>query len=162
MPSSPDHPDEFEALRRLLAWKRHELPPPGYFQRLPDRVIDRIEAEGIKPQSTWWERLFYEVRVEPVVAGAYGLLVGGLLVLGLSLSEAVRPEESSASVLGSTWFGAVPASALAPEAPAFAVDPPVNLTDAPSSFNPVLGKPSPFSRAPVGSADLQRVSYRLR
>jgi hypothetical protein len=164
MAPNPDHPNEFAALRKLLAWKRHELPPPGYFQRLPDRVIDRIEAEGIQPRSAWWERLLHEVRVEPVVAGAYGLLVGGLLILGLSLSEAVQPEESSASVLGSAWFSAVPSSALAPAGPALVVDPPVNPTDGSSSFNPVLGKPSPFSRALAGSANVQRVSvsYQLR
>ena len=40
----PDR-QSFEALRRLLALKRHEQPPPGYYEHLRDRVLDRLQID---------------------------------------------------------------------------------------------------------------------
>ncbi len=95
-------PEEFRDLRRLLALKRHEQPPPGYFERFSGMVLARIRTGERAEDSLWehfgfsipWlERLWANLESKPALAGAFGLGVCGLLVAGLAFSE---PAESSA------------------------------------------------------------------
>jgi hypothetical protein len=90
-------PDQFESLRRLLALKRHEQPPPGYFDRFSRQVIARIQAaegtriappvEGFGWQIPWLRRLWAALETQPIFAGAFGLAVCGLLAAGIVYSE---------------------------------------------------------------------------
>jgi hypothetical protein len=80
-------PDEFADLRRLLALKRHEQPPPGYFSRLPDRILVRIEQDDLSEHSTWWEWLVERFDARPVLAGAYACAISGLMLLGFKISH---------------------------------------------------------------------------
>jgi len=80
-------PDNFDALRRLLAWKRHEQPPPGYFLDFADRVRARIEATEAEEAGPWWQRFFAGLDLKPVLAGAFGLAVMGMYFFGLSLAH---------------------------------------------------------------------------
>ncbi len=50
-------PEDFEALLRLLALKRHERPPPGFFNDFSDRVMSRIAQEEEMRARSWWDRL---------------------------------------------------------------------------------------------------------
>jgi hypothetical protein len=99
-------PDDFRDLRRLLAVKRHEQPPPGYFNYLPDKIMMRIEREdraGVGLYSTWWGWLVAKIDAQPVLAGAYAFAISGLMLLGFKLSQDLQHEESLAGgVLGST------------------------------------------------------------
>jgi hypothetical protein len=42
----------FEELKKLLTIKRHEVPPPGYFNHFSGQVISRIRA-GEAGGSHW-------------------------------------------------------------------------------------------------------------
>src|ERR1044071_9586095 len=92
----------FDGLRKLLALKRHEIPPPGYFNRLPGRILSRIEAAEPSVQSTWWDWLAARFDARPILACAYGFTISGLLLMGFRLSEVLqadaRAESGGASV----------------------------------------------------------------
>src|SRR5438067_12240806 len=89
--------ENFEQLRRLLALKRHEQPPPGYFNNFSAQVIARIKAGeqaedsfGIGQWfwgSAWLQRLWSAIETKPALAGAFGVLVCGLLLSGVIYSD---------------------------------------------------------------------------
>jgi len=96
MNMSPEQ-EQFQELRRLLALKRHEQPPPGYFDRFSGEVIARIRvSEAAKPSSifdvfsweaNWLQRLLGALQNQPILASGFGLAMFGLLVAGLVCSE---------------------------------------------------------------------------
>jgi hypothetical protein len=74
-------PENFEALRKLIAIKRHELPPPGYFNRLPSAILTRIErGEG---KFSFWERISADFTVRLGFAYAFVLAACGALTASL-------------------------------------------------------------------------------
>ncbi len=87
----------FEPLCRLLALKRYEQPPPGYFDLFPHQVIARIQALEVSNQDPLLQRLFWQApwlervwslfQTKPLVAGAFGMSVCGLLIVGAVYSE---------------------------------------------------------------------------
>jgi|ERR1019366_8503627 hypothetical protein len=93
---NPDS-ENFNAVRRLLALKRHEQPPPGYFNNFSSQVISRIKAgEGAEPASSigrlfakagWWQHLVAVLEAKPAFAGAFGAAVCALLISGIVYSE---------------------------------------------------------------------------
>src|SRR6266581_153488 len=103
MSMHPEHEHEnFDSLRRLLALKRHEQPPPRYFQDFSGQVIARIRAGERADRSSFWESLSWEApwlqrlwgsfETKPVLAGALGMIVCGMLVTGVVYSQkAVLP-----------------------------------------------------------------------
>jgi hypothetical protein len=104
--------DDFDNLKRLLALKRYEQPPPGYFENFSDRVISRIEAEELSEYSSWWQWLVAKFDAKPVVAGAYGLTVSGLLLAGFHFSETFENEVAKNPTPTLPWLATTPASVL--------------------------------------------------
>ena len=49
-----ENENNFESLRRLLALKRHEMPPPGYFNNFSSQVVHRIRAGEPEAQPAGW------------------------------------------------------------------------------------------------------------
>src|SRR3954451_19902170 len=95
---SPDS-ENFEQLRHLLAVKRHEQPPPGYYHSFSREVIVRIKAGELGEEQTtvWWswegswlQRVWAAFETRPVVPGAVGLVVCGFFVGGVLISENVQ------------------------------------------------------------------------
>lgn len=90
-------PDDFEQLRRLLALKRHEQPPPGYFHSFSRQVIVRIESGelGDPVAASFWsfsggsflQRVWATLDARPVLAGAFGVAVCGFFVVGALMSD---------------------------------------------------------------------------
>src|SRR5262245_49312752 len=77
MSMNPDS-QGFEDLRRLLALKRHEQPPPGYFQDFSRDVILRIRAgERASDRApgfltAWLQKFWLALETKPALAGALG------------------------------------------------------------------------------------------
>jgi hypothetical protein len=95
MSMSQDSQD-FASLRRLLALKRHEQPPPGYFNDFSSQVIARIKAgdRGEEKalgrlfwEAPWLQRLWAALETKPILAGAFGTAVCALLIGGIVYSE---------------------------------------------------------------------------
>ena len=96
-----DTNNNFKELKGLLKLKRHEIPPPGYFNQFSSDVISRIRAGEVHSQS-FVERLRSDW---PFLANMMGLfavrpgLIGGLatsacLLLVVSVLWADRSDSS--------------------------------------------------------------------
>jgi hypothetical protein len=60
-----ENENDFEALRRLLTLKQHEVPPPGYFEGFSSRVIGRIHAAEAAPKMPWLLRFLQRFERQP-------------------------------------------------------------------------------------------------
>jgi hypothetical protein len=89
---NPDS-ENFDSLRQLLALKRHEIPPPGYFDRLPRDIMARIKAGekggDVGADVSWLQRLLSTFDVKPVFAGAFGTAVCAFLISGVISSDRI-------------------------------------------------------------------------
>jgi hypothetical protein len=92
-------PDEFEKLQKLLKLKRHEQPPPGFFDSFPTRVINRLEREAAQQgrwaDASWLMRLLATLETNPMAAGLFGMSVCGLLISGIAWSQYRPPSTYS-------------------------------------------------------------------
>jgi len=92
-----DQGENFDQLRRLLTLKRHEVPPPGYFNRLPGKVINRIcmEREAKRrnaytkfdAEAPWLTKLWRRLAGRPVFAGGFSAALCSLILAGIFLAE---------------------------------------------------------------------------
>jgi len=87
--------EDFEPLRRLLALKQHEIPPPGYFNNFSGQVMARIRAgEAGSMEMPWFLRFMQFFEAKPAFAGAFAcglclLLLSGIVFAG---SDSSAPE----------------------------------------------------------------------
>ncbi len=86
MKPAPQNPDEFESLKKLLALKRHEEPPPGYFGRLPGEVRARIAHVQASPEP-WWRRWLASWDLSPALATSYAVVAVTLVVGGIWMAK---------------------------------------------------------------------------
>jgi hypothetical protein len=149
-------PDNFEAVRKVMALKRHEVPPPGYFDRLPGAIIARIESgEG---KSTFWDRFSANFTLRPAFAYAFALAACAALTTSVYSVKTQSGEDGVQPVLTAGWHAGNSGQAFA------------------SGFNPAeplhvanwLGNTNPSAQAPdlpslFGSANRAvPVSYNPR
>jgi hypothetical protein len=151
---NPDTQD-FHDLRRLLALKRHEQPPPGYFHYFSRQIIVRIKAGDRGQQATWIETLFAETawlqrvwaafETRPALVGAFGALVCGFLISGVIYSQGGTSDSQGPTVADIFQPVARPTVAIVAE--------PMRAS---SSIEPML---FPQSRGPFDGAQFQPASF---
>ena len=76
-------PEDFRQLSRLLALKRHEQPPPRYFNEFSQRVIARLETVQSVESISWFQRLTQSFQLKPALASGFGVAAFGLLLFRL-------------------------------------------------------------------------------
>jgi hypothetical protein len=84
-----ENENNFESLRQLLALKRHEIPPPGYFNNFSSQVIARIRSDRYDPatkqlagQAPWLLKLLKMFEAKPAFAVAFASSLCLLLLFG--------------------------------------------------------------------------------
>lgn len=93
MNTPPDN--EFPELRRLLRLKRHEQPPPGYFNKFSNEVIVALKDERrarrqpgtAESAPSWILKLVERFQSRPGLAGVVGVGLCSLVIGGILLSE---------------------------------------------------------------------------
>lgn len=149
--------EPFEMLQKLLALKKHEQPPPGYFHSFSSKVIARLHALEASRAPTWRQRLGLDFDFKPAVMGASGVLVCGLLLVGVIASHGLSQTSSpNITVVGdpSAFF---PPSAGQALASGMALTPTLRPEEIPASTVPVSDTAnSPFAQLTPRS---QRVGF---
>jgi hypothetical protein len=103
--------NDFETLRKLMALKRHEQPPPGYFNRLPDRIAYRLErGEG---QLGFWERFLGQFTFRPAFVYSFSMAALSALTVSVIYSVRLQPELSAQTPQNNGWRDGTPDEALA-------------------------------------------------
>ena len=117
--------NNFDELKRLLKLKRHEIPPPGYFNSFSGEVISRIRAgeaggsQNLAEQlrdATWLESLMRIFQAKPGVIGGMATSLCLLLLIGVVLAD--RPDQVPTGILASSEPAPESTPALAAVAPA--------------------------------------------
>jgi hypothetical protein len=84
----------FEQLQRLLALKRHEVPPPGYFHHFSREIILRIKGGELGDnEARWWafdgswlKWLWMACERRPVLAGGASVALCGFFAAATFIS----------------------------------------------------------------------------
>jgi hypothetical protein len=158
-----ENDNNFESLRRLLVLKRHETPPPGYFNYFSRQVLQRINAgdtgkstnwvEELFSQAPWLEKLLVAFDVKPVFASTFAGALCLLLFLGIIYAE--RPDLTSQPVMQA----ATAAASLAAVSPS--LSPSADQMGIVSSTNPVLSLQPIASLFGQQSSLAQPVSFSI-
>jgi hypothetical protein len=153
--------NNFEPLRRLLALKRHEVPPPGYFNDFSGQVITRIRngeatpagvSERLQAEAPWLMKFLEIFEAKPAFAGAFASALCLFLVFGTVLAE--RPDNSASQpLLQSAQPTAAPLAAVSQAALAQPTDQTLLASsisnNSASSLQPVasmFGQQNPFAQ----------------
>jgi hypothetical protein len=145
--------DQSDQLQKLLALKRHEKPPPGYFHTFSNNVMARINSSEGDAEGRWLLNFWQRLTARPILSGAvaagvFGLLVFSLLAptgtVGQGAPAFLPPDNAFAGATKNSGLGAGPSE--------------VAVTEELNSTNPVSHVPSLFD--PVG-LKVEKVNYRM-
>jgi hypothetical protein len=153
-------PDNFDQLRKLLAVKRYEQPPPGYFNSFAEKLTARIEAQSLAKPASWWRDCIAELLGKPLIASTYLFLFSGLLVVAIGLAQSSAGDDPQSSLA----VGTSPNALIDYEQPQFsqaiAIQPKPDQTSAPSSISPVLDVQPASSPFALPALPFDHVSYQ--
>jgi hypothetical protein len=159
---------DFESLRHLLALKRHETPPPGYFNNFSRQVIARIRAGEAEAAASLSEHLFAKapwllewlqgLETRSVFAGGFASALCLLLLCGVFIAE--RSESVSQTFLQPATQEVAPVASFASATPEILPQPANQIMIADNSTNPVINfqssSPVSFGQTPFSA---QFVNY---
>ena len=100
-----ENENNFDSLRRLLKLKRHENPPPGYFNDFSSSVTARIRAgeadvnksaaERLAVEAPWLMKFLQFFEAKPAFAGGFALALCLLLLAGIVFEDRSDVGQSS-------------------------------------------------------------------
>ena len=154
-------PEDFENLRKMLKLKRHEQPPPGYFNSFSRLVIARLESDArsgrsdlLSADAPWARRLLRILETNPIFAGAFGVAICALLIFGITSFQyvdraSVATVTEDANSASFTLVGKSSSASLSPSInPMFSTNIPgapgfgaLSLSAQPSEIEPVVFSP---------------------
>jgi hypothetical protein len=147
--------DDFDDLRKLLALKRHEQPPPGYFNKFSDQVIARITAAEQAVEVPSWKRWLNRLEASPLMTCAYGAAVGCLLIAGVHWAAQIEQQAVVAPAEAPEFLVTLPTAAPLADEPSLAgFEAP--LTDDFPTLTSTSGPPASMFRP----ASAQRVNFQ--
>jgi len=159
-----ENEDNFQSLRRLLVLKRHEAPPPGYFNNFSSQILQRIRAGESMESATLLEQMFGPASglakllklldAKPVFASGFAGALCLVLLFGIVYAERpdltpqpmLQPENTTASL-----------AALSPTA----LSQPSSQMGIVSSTNPVLSLQPVASNFGQQNSLAQPVSFKV-
>jgi hypothetical protein len=160
--------NNFKELKRLLKLKRHELPPPGFFNNFSDEVIARIrEGEGssagsvvgqLNEHAPWLVRFLRIFEAKPAIIGGFATSLCLLLLFGVVLAERSEsgPQNFMTASSGQADAAVSSPALAAPATPEFAAADGGIAISTNSSLQPVA---SLFGQPSVASSLFQSASF---
>ncbi len=119
---NPDHNNnDFDQLRKLLALKRYEIPPPRYFNEFSGQVMARLSRPQRDP-LTWWERLGFSFDLKPAFMCGLGVVICGLLSFGIIGAMQISDSDGASMARDSFSVSPMPDPTIAGIVPAPASD----------------------------------------
>jgi hypothetical protein len=163
-----ENENNFDSLRRLLAFKNRETPPPGYFNNFSGNVLSRIRAGESREPATAAEHLFVEAPwlakflqifdARPAFTGGFALALCLVLVFGIVFAE--RPDSSAPQpVLASAAENSTSSAQVV--ADASVAQTPSQIMLASADTNPVTSLQPVASLFGQQGANAQQVSFTL-
>jgi hypothetical protein len=154
-------PDDFEELRKLLALKRHEVPPPGYFNSFSDKVIARLQAPEPVTKPTWLQMLGLDFDFRPAFLCGAGVAVCALLSVGIIAATQMDAQDGAISSIASNVESPVGVAFSPVTVATFGAGTLQRPEETPASTTPVLHASAtsgaPFSHFP--GLKVQRASF---
>ncbi len=139
-------PENFDGLKQLLALKRHEQPPPGYFENFSSKVCARIEAA---PKLTWWQQVAAAFALKPAAVALCGAAICGTLVFGVHLANNTPQQAANPELKGSVLVTSTPGP----------IDPGLSTTGTTVQTNPAPASAPPFLFNPPSARETERVNF---
>lgn len=165
MVTEPDETEQFDRLIQLLAVKRHEQPPPGFFDRFPRKVHLRILAQSNSSrhwsskqseEPTWFRNLLALLDRRPYLAGIAGVVATGLVVSAILYTDYGPNQTTTVAVDGNFAPPVTPSLETGTSTPWAVASAPI------SSTNPILNRPVPAMLFNGSSLQSQPANFEIK
>lgn len=155
--------NNFDELRKLLALKRHEQPPPGFYDDLPGKVMQRIYAGDTAEDMPWLVRWFQSRLVRNAFVSSLGAATAGLMIYGVLSSQNAPGPAQPGLEAGAAMLNGQPVAVGSQARPTF-YNPFGRDANEPASSKPVMAMvtneaPSLFGPLPFQPVKVERTSY---